>query len=158
MQLSHYILMIVPVALVLGVALAFSRVTKYWAFHIVKSETDPSFPLTDMGRRGTGRVQDALTPPWLTLLLLVSFLLTFLITGLGIYFLGWKRGLIGFLGLYICAGVVSRILPKSSSEFHHGWLISSLRSRQRSFEAAGDSLRVEGMQHFISTLETLAHG
>jgi hypothetical protein len=153
MQWSHYILMVGGAATILGSGLAYQQATLHWAQRVVSimSAAPPAGSVADFF--AARRIQDAITPPWLTAYLMVAFLLALSVVAVGFYFIGWIAGLVGLFGGLAASGIVRGFWPRPHSPFYRRHFIRVLRGRVGGYAASGDALREEAAQYFISALE-----
>ncbi|MBE0543355.1 MAG: hypothetical protein IH623_18580 [Verrucomicrobia bacterium] len=101
----------------------------------------------------TGRIQDAITPPWLTAYLILAFLLALSVVVLGVCYIGWVAGVVGLFAGFAASGIVRGLWPRPHSQFYRRHFIRVLRGRVSTYAASGDALRAEAGQYFISALE-----
>lgn len=136
-----YIIMLWFVSLLFSYSIMFNRAT----LDIGKSISD-----TDSS---TG-YQDAITPPWSTKLMLVSFVVSIGTVISGWYQYGWLIGIAITISYLVLVQInIAVLLPKRRSNHFRHLIIRSMMIRYADFVKTGDIMRASAMAALLEKLD-----
>jgi hypothetical protein len=119
----------------------------------MKRASDPAKAAELLGRSVHQRgFQDAITPPWHTRVTFLHWGLCLATYVWGFFILPWYVALLWPVPFAIVKRVIGSLLPSPSSQFYRRKLISSLESRCKQFDRAGDDMRLGAAAHMIARL------
>ena len=94
-------------------------------------------------------VQDAVTPPWQTNLVLTVYAGIAVVEGVMWWWLGWVSALVALAAMLPGASVVKLVLPKPSGSHYRRLILQSMMNRYANYVRDGDVMRADAMKHLL---------
>ncbi|MFC1620175.1 hypothetical protein ACFL45_09540 [Candidatus Neomarinimicrobiota bacterium] len=140
-RLIAYFIFVVIIVLYSAYTLAFQGATLYWGKRIASD--NPYLP--------TG-LQDAITPPQQTRRNILMFILLPVALIAGFLVLKWYWAILSGLVVLISRRFAPVLFPGPQEPYYKERIISSLQTRRKKFENAGDMDRIEAVTDMLRRL------